>query len=35
MKKYLAVWCFLDMGMEGIPDLSNACIVNGSTLKAR
>lgn len=34
MKKYLAVWCFLDMGMEGIPDLSNACIVNGKEEKS-
>ena len=34
MKKYLAVWCFLDQGMEGIPDLSNACIVNGKDEKA-
>ena len=34
MKKYLAVWCFLDMGMEGIPDLSNACIVNGKDEKS-
>ena len=34
LKKYLICWCFLDMGMEGIPDLSNACIVNGKDEKA-
>ena len=34
MKKYLAVWCFLDMGMEGIPSLFNACILSGKDEKA-
>ena len=33
MKKYLAAWCFLDMGMEGIPYLSDACIVEAKDEK--
>lgn len=34
MKNYLAVWCILDQGMEGIPGLFDACIVNGKDEKA-
>ena len=34
MKKYLICWCFLDMGMEGIPDLSNVCIVEAKDEKS-
>lgn len=34
MKQYLICWCFLEQGMEGIPDLSNACIVEAKDEKA-
>lgn len=27
MKKYLAVWCFLDQSMEGIPNLTPVFII--------
>ena len=33
MKKYLICWCFLDQGMEGIPDLSDACIIEAKDEK--
>ena len=34
LKKYLICWCFLFFFLEEIPDLSNACIVNGKDEKA-
>ena len=33
MKNYLVVWCFLDMGMEGIPSLTDSIIVEAKNEK--
>ena len=33
MKKYLVVWCFLDMGMEGIPSLTDSVIIEAKDQK--
>ena len=33
MTKYLMCWCFLDQGMEGIPSLTDICIIEAKNEK--